>query len=101
MKKLLFLTFATFLFISCSNDDDPQNDPIPATAYEKGILVTNEGPFGNGSGTVSFISEDFTSVFHDIYNNVNGEDLGNVVQSMGFSDENAYIVVGNSNKVVV
>lgn len=101
MKKLLFLTFATSLFISCSNDDDPQNDPIPATAYEKGILVTNEGPFGNGSGTVSFISEDFTSVYQDIYNTVNGEDLGNVVQSMGFSDENAYVVVGNSNKVVV
>mgnify|MGYP006199129135 CR=1 FL=1 len=43
MKKLLFLTFAISLFISCSKDDDPQNDPIPTAAYEKGILVTNEG----------------------------------------------------------
>lgn len=101
MKKLLFLTFATSLFISCSNDDDPQNDPIPTAAYEKGILVTNEGPFGNGSGTVSFISEDFTTVFQDIYKTVNGSDLGNIVQSMGFSGENAYIVANNSNRIIV
>src|SRR5690606_4693825 len=101
MKKLVYLTFATSLFIACSNDDSPQDDQIPAAAYENGILVINEGPFGNGSGTVSFISEDFTSVYQDIYNTVNGSDIGNIVQSMGFSDEKAYIVANNSNRVIV
>lgn len=101
MKKLLFLTFATSLLISCSNDDDPQTDPIPSAAYEKGILVTNEGPFNNGSGNITFVSEDYATVAQNIYRTVNGKELGNIVQSMGFQDENAYIVVSNSAKIMI
>lgn len=102
MKKLLYLTFTTLLFISCSDDDDSQPQPqlIPA-AYEKGIFVTNEGPFGTGSGTITFISEDYSTVEQNIFKTVNGKDLGNIVQSMGFQDENAYIVVNNSQKIEV
>lgn len=100
MKKLLYLTFTTLLFISCSDDDDSQPQLIPA-AYEKGIFVTNEGPFGTGSGTITFISEDYSTVEQNIFKTVNGKDLGNIVQSMGFQDENAYIVVNNSQKIEV
>lgn len=101
MKKLLFLTFATFLFISCSNDDDPQSEPNPPEAFEKGIFVTNEGPFGSGTGNVTFISEDYATVSQNIFKTVNGKDLGNIVQSMNFQDENAYIVINNSQKIEV
>lgn len=100
MKKLLYLSLATLLFISCSDDDDSQPELIPA-AYEKGIFVTNEGPFGTGSGTITFISEDYSTVAQTIFKKVNGKDLGNIVQSMGFQDENAYIVVNNSQKIEV
>ncbi len=101
MKKLLYFTFATSLLISCSNDDDPQTDPIPPAAYEKGILVTNEGPFNNGSGNITFVSEDYATVAQNIYRTVNGKELGNIVQSMGFQEENAYIVVSNSAKIMI
>ena len=102
MKNLLYLTFATLLFASCSSDDDgPQPEPGPPGAFENGIFVTNEGPFGNGTGTVSFVSGDFTSVQQHIFKTVNGKDLGNIVQSMGFQDDNAYIVVNNSQKIEV
>ena len=101
MKKLLFLSLATMFFISCSNDDDnTPSEYIPAD-YEKGIFITNEGPFANGSGTITFISEDYSTVEQNIYKKVNGRDLGNIVQSMGFQDDNAYIVVNNSNKIMV
>ena len=101
MKNYL-LSFAslTLLFASCSSDDDNQPATIPAD-YEKGILITNEGPFNNGSGTISYISNDFATVEHKIFNKVNGSDLGNVVQSMGFTDNDAYVVVSNSQKIVV
>lgn len=101
MKKIMFLAFASMLFIACSNDDnDSQPEYVPA-AYEKGILVTNEGPFGTGSGTITYISEDYSTVTQNIYKTVNGTDLGNVVQSMGFQNETAYIVVNNSNKIMI
>ncbi|QQX76537.1 MULTISPECIES: YncE family protein [Aequorivita] len=100
MNKILFLAITALFFVSCSNDDDGQAEYVPA-AFEKGILVTNEGPFGNGSGNITFISEDYSTVTQNIYRTVNGTELGNVVQSMGFQDDNAYIVVNNSNKIMI
>ena len=100
MNKILFVIMTALLFISCSNDDDTPQEYIPA-AFEKGILITNEGPFGNGSGNITFVSEDYSTVTQNIYRTVNGTELGNIVQSMGFQDANAYIVVNNSNKIMV
>lgn len=97
---LLFAAFALF-FASCSSDDDNNYlEPTPAD-YQRGILITNEGPFNNGSGTISFVSEDFATVENKVYKNVNGSDLGNIVESMGFAGDDAYIVVSNSQKVMI
>lgn len=98
---LIPIAALALLFVSCSNDDNNnQTTPILAD-YEKGILITNEGPFNNGSGTITFVSDDFATVEQQVYKNVNGSDLGNVVQSMGFSDSDAYIVVSNSRKIMI
>ncbi len=100
MNKILFLALTTLFFTACSSDNDDQPEYVPA-AFEKGILVTNEGPFNNGSGTITYISEDYSTVAQTIYKSVNGTNLGNIVQSMGFQDSNAYIVVSNSQKIMV
>src|SRR5690554_319646 len=96
----IILSILAFLFTSCSSDDDNQPAPIPSD-YEKGILITNEGPFGNGSGTITYVSENFATVEQNVYRNVNGSDLGNIVQSMGFAHNDAYIVVSNSKKIMI
>jgi major membrane immunogen (membrane-anchored lipoprotein) len=100
MKKLIFMAFTTLLIVACSSDDDNQPEYIPA-AFEKGILITNEGPFNNGSGNITYVSEDYSTVAQTIFKNVNGTALGNIVQSMGFQDNNAYIVVSNSQKIEI
>ncbi len=100
MKKIMFLAITALFFTACSNDDENPTNNVPAD-YEKGILVTNEGPFSNGSGTISYISNDYATVAQNIYRTVNGKDLGNIVQSMGFSNDNAYIVVNNSQKIMI
>ncbi len=97
---LLPFAFLAFFAISCSSDDDNRPTPNPAD-YEKGVLITNEGPFNNGSGTITYVSDDFATVEQKIYNKVNSSDLGNVVQSMGFTSNDAYIVVSNSQKVMI
>lgn len=89
------------LSISCSNDDDNGKIDEPLGAYENGILVSNEGPFGNGTGTVSFISDDLSVMENGIFKKINGEDLGNIVHSIGFTEDEAFIVANVSNKINV
>ena len=89
------------LSISCSNDDDQGKGTEPLGAYENGILVSNEGPFSNGSGTVSFISNDLSVTENGIFKKINNEDLGNIVHSIGFTEDEAFIVANVSNKINV
>jgi len=98
LKRITYVFIATLILASCSNDDD---NVAPLGDYEFGFFVTNEGPFGTGTGTVTFISNDFTNVDQTIFNDVNNADLGNIVNSMGFGGDNAYIIANNSNKIEV
>jgi len=101
MKKSNLLFYVAFLAIfisSCSDDDGDMKEP--EGDFKNGYFVINEGPFQNGTGTISFV-EDGGPVSQKVYNTVNGEDLGNIVNSMGIADDKGYIVVNNSNKVIV
>jgi hypothetical protein len=101
LTKLAYLFISIVILSSCSSDDDTVEPVLPLGDYESGILVSNEGPFGVGTGTISFISEDFSNVQHSIYSGVNNSDLGNIVQSIGFYGDLAYIVANNSHHIKV
>lgn len=88
---LLLLTVA-----ACKKEDCCNN----FGAYSQGIFVVNEGPFGNGTGSITFNYPGIKTE-QDIFNKVNKRPLGNVVQSMAFHGSNAYIVVNNAAKVEV
>ncbi len=77
------------------------DSPEPQGAYENGFFIINEGPYGNGSGSLTFVDTNFNYVEQNVFQNVNGESLGNVVQSMALSEDNAYIVVNNAHKIVI
>jgi len=97
IKRLCWLL--TFLFLlSCSDENDPVEEP--KGDYEFGYFITNEGPFQNGSGTLTFVGDD-GNVQQEVYKNVNGENLGNIVNSMFIDEDRAYIVVNNSSTIVV
>ncbi|WP_044403911.1 DUF5074 domain-containing protein [Lacinutrix sp. Hel_I_90] len=98
----LFLAVLTLglTFTSCSNDDDTA--PIVASgAYENGILISHEGSFSGGVGTVSYVSNDFRTIENDIFSNVNNRNLGTVAQSMAFNGDFAYIIINVSNQIEV
>lgn len=104
ISKLLASAFAlTLLFnISCRTEDDPIVEPEPKGAYENGIFMSNEGNFGTPTATVSFISNDLNTVENNIYSTNNGNAaLGDVLQTIGFQGDNAYMVLNNSNKIEV
>lgn len=99
-KHVVVFFILTLLGVSCSSDDT-DDTVIPEGDYANGILVANEGPFGNGTGTVDFIANGSTTVLSSIYNTVNSDDLGNIVQSIAFTEDKAYIIANVSNRITV
>ena len=97
INKITILIIASLFIISCTRD----NNPLESNGiYEDGYFVTNEGNFGSGNGSVSFVSNNGI-VENNIFVTTNSFPLGDVVQSMSIIDENAYIVVNNSSKIEV
>ncbi|MBT2622774.1 DUF5074 domain-containing protein [Chryseobacterium sp. ISL-6] len=100
ITKLLQLLFATILLfnISCSNNDD---DTLPVITYENGFLIANEGNFGKPNAEVTFVSRDLTFSQNSIFSKNNGTQLGDVLQSVAFNGDKAYLLLNNSNKIQV
>lgn len=95
---LLFLTIAAILILTACQKDDKT---IKNGAFSNGIFIVNEGPFKNGTGTISFFNPDSNLVKQDIFEMVNGRPLGNIVHSMTIYNGKGYIVVNNAGKVEV
>lgn len=101
LKKNFFLCLFAGIMIGLSSckKEDPVDE---TTVYEDGFFIVNEGPFQTGSGTISFYSRKTGEVSNKIFESANnGEELGNIVQSMTIHNGLAYIVVNNSNKIVI
>ncbi len=99
VNKLLILALIGMgqFISSCDNNDDAK----PKGKYEDGILITNEGQFGSGNGSVSFYSFDEDTVANEIFKAENNRPLGDVVQSLVREDDKVLIAVNNSNKVEI
>jgi YVTN family beta-propeller protein len=99
LKKTVFLVaLSGFLFASCESDNVPYE---PKGVYENGILIANEGAFSGGTGTINFISDDYVTVESEVYNKVNNETIGTILQSIGFNGDNAYIIANVGNKISI
>lgn len=102
IKKHFILALSLLvLSFSCSNDDNNNQPEESQNTYENGILIVNEGIYGQGNGSVSFVSNDFSYFENKIFANVNGKPLGDTAQSIGFNEDLAYVVVYNSQKIEV
>ncbi len=96
-KKLGFFFFPMLVLFACKNPE-----PIPPKGdYEGGYIVINEGQFQHDNASISFISEDFSSVEDSVFYKVNNELLGDVAQSQFFNNDKAYFVMNNSHRVVI
>jgi YVTN family beta-propeller protein len=99
---LLSLCYIGSIFLSSCQDDNQSGQVIdPKGAYEKGVLVVNEGNFQKGNGAISFINKVSKTVEKDVFLRENNRPLGDVVQSITVHNDRAYIVVNNSNKIEI
>jgi len=69
--------------------------------YEHGVVITNEGAYGSGTGSISYYNPTADSVYNDLFEKANNFPLGDVVQSFSVANDKGFIVVNNSQKVEV
>ncbi|KAB1156288.1 YncE family protein [Flavobacterium luteum] len=102
LKKLVFgALFSVVFFTSCSDDDDTIVE-TPIGAYDNGVLILNQGGFGKGNASLSYLSVDSNTFQNNIFALVNPTIiLGDTGQDVGFYNEFAYIVMNGSNKIEI
>lgn len=98
-KLILTALLGSFFLFSCTDDDNNEN---PLGDYDNGVLILNQGGFGNGNASVSYLSDDLNTFQNDIFSLVNPSIiLGDTAQDVGFYNDLAYIVLNASNKIEV
>ncbi|MBK6523274.1 MAG: hypothetical protein IPG08_13660 [Sphingobacteriaceae bacterium] len=97
-----FIAILALLALASCVKDEPSPLSNPNTfGPAKKIYVVNEGNFGSNNAGITLFDTETASVSEDIYKDKNGVGLGDVAQSMTKINGDYYIVVNNSNKVVV
>lgn len=98
----LFATIGLLVWQSCVKDKpSPGGGDEPAENQHPKVFIANEGVFGNGNASLSFIDLEEHKVFNNIFGQKNERVLGDVLQSIYGDEKNLYLLVNNSNKIVV
>lgn len=100
----LFLNLLILILLSSCIKDKPQEPVKTAVTVNSDakVLITNEGNFGWGIGTISLYDPTSGAVIDKYDQQQNGgATLGNVCQSIAKYNNHYYIVINNSNKIVV
>lgn len=88
------------LLTSCTSEDEIFDTPLGA--YDDGVLIMNQGGFGNGNASMSYLSDDLATFQNNIFSLVNPSiTLGDTAQDLGFYNHLAYIVLNGSNKIEI
>jgi hypothetical protein len=99
-KLILQLFLLSLVFTSCSKET--LEFPESTGKYNNGIIVSAEGGFGNKDGSISYVNESLNRLATNfIYTGVNNVQLGGLIQSITFTDTDAYVILNDVNTIVV
>lgn len=88
-----------FLLYSCHKPGNNQSPP--SGNYQHGVWFIDEGGFMYGNASLDFYHKDKDTLESNVFENVNGKPLGDVLQSMYHYNNSYYLVVNNSNELLV
>lgn len=103
MKNIFLFISIIILLSSCVKDKPNIQSPgsVNISATHK-VYITNEGNFMNNNSSVTFYNPDTKEVVQDIFKAQNpNQTLGDVCQSIQKTGNEYYLVVNNSNKIIV
>lgn len=100
LMGVMLLILMLMLNTGCEKDPGEQKLPGKYT-HANGVFIVNEGQFMAGNGDVTFYDKSTRSVSNNLFFSINHRPPGDVLQSMTFTTEYAYLVVNNSNTIEV
>ncbi|MBN1650728.1 MAG: hypothetical protein JW857_05340, partial [Bacteroidales bacterium] len=95
----IFILLASIFIASCTKTEEKES-PVYGK-YERGTLISNEGTFGSGNGSISYYDPTEDTVTNEIFQLENSRSLGDVVQSVSKIGDYAFIQVNNANKIEI
>ena len=99
MMRSVAAMLILFAAVSCEDDDTTTRDP---GKFAEGVFVVNQGLFQASNASVSFIPAMSDTVQGGIYKNANNvEVLGDVFMDMVTVDTLSYLVMNNSQSLIV
>ncbi len=100
-KSILLTALSAIFLVSC-DDEIGVTTPSSLGDYDNGIVILNQGNFGQDNANVSYISNNFEKFENNFFNTINPTvTLGNTAQDIGFYNNLAFIVINGSNKIQV
>src|SRR5690606_33241745 len=88
-------------FMSCVKDKPHSGKSNEEHSQSAKLLVANEGAYGNGNASLSYIDLQSEVVRNNVYQEANAKPLGDVLQSIYAYKDKIYLVMNNSNKIIV
>lgn len=102
IKQLTKTNFYFLLVLSIFVSSCTKTEENPGYGkYGNGVLISNEGTYTAGNGSISYYNPDNDLVTNEIFQLENNRSLGDVVQSVARIGDYAFIQVNNSHKIEV
>jgi YVTN family beta-propeller protein len=98
--SFLIALLAVILVVPSCKKPEKEEIVLPELAKQR-VFVLNEGNFLSGNASFSIYDPLANSMQNDVFAQINGRPLGDVLQSMCIVGDKAYFVVNNSNKIEI
>lgn len=100
-KYCVLILLVLMIQIGCVKDKpNPLDTSIPSMQHH-GVLVCNEGSYSNNNAELSYIDIETNKIYNQIFNSANSKKLGDIAQDIKLMNGMYYIILNNSNKIVV
>ena len=102
MNKFSIALIVLFCYcISCVKINPIEIENGNIIIGESNVLICNEGGFQNGNASLSIYNKEENTISNDLYQSVNNSNIGDILQSITHINHELYLVVNNSQKIIV
>jgi hypothetical protein len=98
MRLIILLLVLLVFSTACKKDQD---EPIVLPQNETPLYICNEGAFGFSNASLSLYYPDSQVVVNHAFEQVNGRNPGDVLQSIFATEDALYMLLNGSNKIEV